>query len=145
MRSPELMRRPDELTIAQGQSMPTALVIDDTKFSRGRVVTALKSLSLDIVEAEDGVAGLEQFERRDPDVVITDLLMPRMNGLEFLAELRSRGHQTPVIVVSADIQESSRAACQALGIHAFINKPFTPPALCAAVDAALANASATAH
>jgi CheY-like chemotaxis protein len=117
--------------------MPTVLVVDDTKFSRGRVVAALKSLDVQLDEACDGAEALARCMAELPDVVVTDLLMPNMNGLAFITALRSQGIDVPVIVVSADIQESSRVACRAHGVQAFINKPFQPEALRAEVTTAL--------
>ncbi len=123
--------------------MTTVLVIDDTKFSRGRVIAALKSLPVQIVEAVDGLDGLEKHAECQPELVISDLLMPRMTGLEFLAELRVRGSATPVIMVSADIQTSSQAACREQGAVAFVNKPFQPDDLRAVVAATLESACVT--
>jgi CheY-like chemotaxis protein len=94
----------DFQTIADRQpSMSTVLVVDDSSFSRGRVIAALKPLVLRI---------------------ITDLLMPTLDGFGLLRGLRERGSSTPVIVVSADIQTSSRRMCQELGAAGFLNKPF---------------------
>jgi len=117
--------------------MPTVLVVDDTRFSRGRIVAALKSLPVQIVEAADGVEALEQYAICQPEIVISDLLMPRMPGLELVTELRARGSATPVIVVSADIQTTTQAACREQGVWAFVNKPFSADQLRAAVVAAL--------
>jgi len=119
------------------------LIVDDTKFSRGRIRAAIQNLPIQIVEAEDGLEALERCVASCPDLVITDLLMPRMNGLTFLSELRERGNDVPVIIVTADIQSTSKAACQSGGISAFINKPFSPEELRAAVFAALECVSAT--
>lgn len=121
--------------------MTTVLVIDDAKFGRGRVIAALKSLPVEIVEAVNGIDGLEKHAECQPDLVISDLLMPRMTGLEFLTELRARGSATPVIIVSADIQTTSQAACREQGAAAFVNKPFQPDELRAAVAATLESAS----
>ncbi|MDZ4688111.1 MAG: response regulator [Planctomycetaceae bacterium] len=117
--------------------MPTVLVVDDTRFSRGRIVAALKSLPVQIVEAADGLEALEQYAVCQPDVVISDLLMPRMTGLELVTELHARGSATPVIIVSADIQATSQAACRGQGVWAFVNKPFSAEELRATVIAAL--------
>lgn len=126
---------------AESRPMPTVLVVDDTKFSRGRVLSALKSLDLKIEEAEDGAEALDHCLSDAPDLVITDLLMPHMNGMVFISELRARGIAVPIIVVSADIQESSRTACASLGVCAFINKPFAPETLRAEVVTALSRES----
>jgi CheY-like chemotaxis protein len=124
--------------------MSTVLIVDDSRFSRGRLRAALEPLRLPLtlVEASDGVDALEQVALSLPDVSVTDLLMPRRNGLELLRELRSRGLATPAIVVSADIQKSSRDACAALGVHRFLNKPFAAGELQSAVTSALSTLTA---
>jgi CheY-like chemotaxis protein len=122
--------------------MSTVLIVDDSRFSRGRLRAALEPLPLTLLEASDGVDALEQVALSAPDAIVTDLLMPRMNGLELLRELRSRGVVTPAIVVSADIQKSSRDACAALGVHRFLNKPFADDELQSAVTSALSSLTA---
>jgi CheY-like chemotaxis protein len=117
--------------------MPTVLIVDDARFSRGRLRAAIQALPIEIEEAADGLEALERYAACGPELVITDLLMPRMNGLALLTELRDRGSEVPVIVVTADIQRSSRAACEAQGISGFLHKPFAPEELRAAVFAAL--------
>ncbi len=101
------------------------LIVDDTKFSRGRVVAAIKDLGHTWEEAEHGQAALEAIAARTPDLIITDLLMPVLDGFGLLRELQARGLSLPVIVCSADIQASSRAESLALGAVAFVTKPFT--------------------
>lgn len=120
--------------------MPTVLIVDDARFSRSRLLAALKSLPVHLEEAGDGLEALERIPLVAPDVIITDLLMPRMSGLDFLAQLRITGSRIPVIVVTADIQASTQAACLALGVRAFLTKPFETQKLQVAVTAALASA-----
>ena len=113
------------------------LVVDDSKFSRKRVVTALSNLDCEIIQACDGAEGIEAFHKEQPDLVISDLLMPNVDGIEQLKMIRATGSQTPVIIISADIQESSREMCNELGIVSFLNKPFKPNELQEAVHAAM--------
>lgn len=104
--------------------MATLLVVDDSGFSRGRVIAALRPLGHTLLEAVDGQAGLDAVDLHSPDLIITDLLMPRLDGFGLLRGLRERGNPAPVIVLSADIQGSSKEMCQEFGICAFLNKPF---------------------
>lgn len=104
--------------------MTTILVVDDSRFSRGRVAAALAPLGGHLIEAADGQAGLEAHDAHRPDLIITDLLMPTLDGFGLLRGLRERGSQRPVIVISAEIQHSSRQLCEELGASAFLNKPF---------------------
>lgn len=113
--------------------MPLILVVDDSAFSRGRVLAAIKSLGHRIIEAVDGQEGLKAVDEHDPDLIISDLLMPNLDGMGLLAGMRDRQRQTPVIIVSADIQASSRALCEELGAAAFLNKPFQTLELAALV------------
>lgn len=118
--------------------MPTKiLVVDDARFGRNAVRRALASESFEIIEAENGLKALEQVEAGNPDYIFTDLLMPQMDGFDFIRELRKRGNQTRVCVVSADIQASSREIVQSLGITDFINKPFKADELLEVIHNAL--------
>jgi two-component system chemotaxis response regulator CheY len=101
------------------------------------VVDALREAGHDISEAVNGEEGLESFRQNRPDCVVMDLLMPVMDGRELLRRIRAIDSAIPIIVASADIQRSSRAACEELGISGFLPKPIQPESLRACVDAAL--------
>lgn len=118
--------------------MATILVIDDSRLSRNIVEGILEKAGYTIVLAEDGKLGLEAFEQHRPDCVVTDLLMPVMDGHDFLRNLRAGGAKVPVIVASADIQETSRTACEEMGISGFLNKPIKAEQLVELVQKALA-------
>jgi CheY-like chemotaxis protein len=118
--------------------MSRILVVDDSKFSRSRVVSAVADLSRDVVQAVDGQDALDQLAQGSVDLILTDLLMPRLDGFGLLRTLRNQGDQTPVIVISADIQASSRELCQSLDVKYFLNKPFYKNDLVNAVTAVLA-------
>ena len=110
------------------------LVVDDSMFSRNRVLNAIKGQGFEIIEASDGVEGFELFQVENPDVVITDLLMPKMNGVELLRTIQETGSKVPVIVITADIQLSSKKLCKDYGAVSFLNKPFQSQALLDAVN-----------
>ena len=116
--------------------MAEILVVDDSRLSRRFLTTPLKQAGHSITEAVNGEEGLRAFEASSPELVVTDLLMPVMDGPTLLAHLRDRS-QVPVIVVSADIQESTRELVMQLGISSFLNKPFQAEQLLEAVNAAL--------
>jgi CheY-like chemotaxis protein len=118
--------------------MAVILIIDDSKLSRTMTVKALETEGHTIVEAADGEQGLASVEIYRPDCIITDLLMPVLDGHGFLSRLRGRGINTPVIVLSADIQSSTRKMCEEHGILSFINKPIMAEALREGVRQALA-------
>jgi CheY-like chemotaxis protein len=103
--------------------MAVILVIDDSSFARKRIRDMVKAAGHETLEAADGRKGLAMTEAYTPDCILTDLLMPEMDGIEFLEELRQRGSKIPVIVLTADIQESTYKQCLALGAKAVLNKP----------------------
>ncbi|MBT4863848.1 MAG: response regulator [Planctomycetaceae bacterium] len=118
--------------------MPHILVVEDSRLSRRMVVTPLREAGHEVSEAKNGEEGLESFRQNRPDCVITDLLMPVMDGQGLLKHIREIDTDVPVIVVSADIQRTSRKTCDDLGISGFLQKPMTSETLIASVDAALA-------
>ena len=117
--------------------MAKILLIDDSRLSRSMAQEAFTSTGHDIAEADDGQNGLIAYADYQPDCIVLDLLMPNMDGPEFLRQLRASGSTTPVIVVSADIQDTSRALCEELGANGFLNKPIKADVLVACVDAAI--------
>lgn len=74
-------------------------------------------------EARNGSEGLLKLDTETYACVVTDLLMPEMDGFVFLEELSKRPAQVPVVVLSSDIQRFSREKCRQLGAKAFLNKP----------------------
>ncbi|MDA8432972.1 MAG: response regulator [Nitrospiraceae bacterium] len=103
--------------------MARILVIEDSAFMRNKIVTILERDGHDIVEADDGIKGLQTALERTPDCILLDLIMPGMDGVKLLRTLRERGAKSPVVVVTADIQESTIRQCRELGAAAVVNKP----------------------
>jgi len=103
--------------------VPKILVIDDSLFARLNICDILKGAGYETVEAENGNEGVKKVIDEKPDCALTDLLMPEMDGIAFLKALREKGLNLPVIVLSADIQETKRKQCMELGSAGFISKP----------------------
>ncbi len=103
--------------------MLRVLVVDDSKLSRSMAVRAVVSMGHETVEATNGAEALDLLTRHVPDVVLTDLLMPGLNGFELMERIRQVRPNVPVIVVSADVQVSSRERGHELGCVAFLRKP----------------------
>jgi len=123
--------------------MTHILVVDDSLLSRRMVVEALKSSGYKIIEAKNGVEALESFEKERPVLVVTDLLMPDMNGQQLLAHIRELDPTMPVIVASADIQQSTQSQCEELGISGFLSKPVRAQDLLTCIEAALTEEAGT--
>lgn len=103
--------------------MALILIVDDAAFSRRMIRKILQADGYEIVEASNGREGLEITRSQTPDLILTDILMPDLNGFEFLKILQEQGSKIPAIIISADIQEASRTQCLELGAAGFINKP----------------------
>ena len=117
--------------------MARILMIEDSAFQRFALKKLLKPDHHEILEADDGQKGLERARQEKPEVILTDILMPNMNGLEFLQALQEEGLGIPVIVVTADIQETTRQKAREFGVRAIIKKPPKGPELREAIQDAL--------
>ena len=102
---------------------PKVLLVDDSGLARRSARRILEGAGYQVVEAEDGMAAIEQYFVEKPDVVLLDLVMKGMYGLEVLSKLREMDPDARVVVLSADIQTSSREMVQAAGAAGFLNKP----------------------
>src|ERR1044071_3408491 len=97
----------------------TILVVDDSGMSRRALRKILETAGHQIVEAEDGIAALERYFLHRPDLVLLDLTMTGMYGLDVLTKLREMDANARVIVASADIQSSTREMVEERGARAF--------------------------
>ena len=113
------------------------LVVDDSGLARRGTRRALESAGYEVVEAEDGLSALERYFVEKPAVVLLDLVMKGMYGLDVLAKLREMDPAVRVVVISADIQTTSRELVAAGGAAGFVNKPARPDDIVAAVQLAL--------
>ncbi|HEU4712370.1 MAG TPA: response regulator transcription factor [Pyrinomonadaceae bacterium] len=122
---------------------PRILVVDDEPQLTRVLRTGLKSRGYDVRAAADGLAGLETFTDWHPDLVITDLAMPNVDGLELCRRLRAIS-QVPIIVLSAKGEEKTKVEALDLGADDFVTKPFGIDELLARVRASLRRASSQA-
>lgn len=114
------------------------LIVDDSALSRRTLRRILEPAGYDVVEADDGMAALEVYFLEKPNLVLLDLVMKGMYGLDVLVKLREMDSKALVVVASADIQSSTRQMVAEAGAHGFINKPFVSEQVITAVEAALA-------
>jgi len=113
------------------------LLVDDSGLARRSTRRVLEDAGYTVVEAEDGLSALERFALEKPDLVVLDLVMRGMYGLDVLSKLRELDPAVRVIVLTADIQTSSRDMVQLAGASAFINKPASPAAVLETVQRVL--------
>ena len=99
------------------------LIVDDSGLARRRARAILESAGFDVLEAEDGMAALEAYFVEKPDIVLLDLVMKGMYGLDVLARLKEMDPVAKVIVVSADVQTSSHELVAQGGAAGFLVKP----------------------
>ena len=103
--------------------MTKLLLVDDSGLARRGLRAIFEPAGFQVVEAEDGMTALERYFLERPDIVILDLVMKGMYGLDVLTKLRELDPAARVVVVSADVQQSSRDLAHAAGAVGFINKP----------------------
>jgi len=120
---------------------PRILVVDDEPQLTRVLRAGLKSRGFDVRAAADGLAGFEAFNDWHPDLVITDLAMPNVDGLELCRRLRAVS-QVPIIVLSAKGEEKTKVEALDLGADDFVTKPFGIDELLARVRASLRRANA---
>ena len=113
--------------------MPNVLIIDDSATTRMFYRATLESAGFAVDEAANGLEGLEKTMLAPFDLVIVDINMPKMDGLEFLAQLRRREEvrSLPAIVISTQQRAQDRARAHAAGANAYVVKPIDPQALVA--------------
>ncbi|HEV8189036.1 MAG TPA: response regulator [Pyrinomonadaceae bacterium] len=117
---------------------PKILIVDDSSLSRRTLRRILETAEYEVVEADDGMAALEVYFLEKPSLVLLDLVMKGMYGLDVLVKLREMDQQARVVVASADIQSSTRKMVDEAGALGFIHKPFIPEQVITAVETALA-------
>jgi two-component system chemotaxis response regulator CheY len=117
--------------------MAKILVVDDSGMSRRTLRKILEPAGHEIIEAEEGMVALERYSLDKPDLVLLDLTMTGMYGIDVLNKLREMDPQARVIVASADVQHSTREMVDAGGACAFINKPFTSVKVLSTVESVL--------
>ncbi len=99
------------------------LICDDSLFIRKRLSSIISELNFEISEAKDGAEALDLIQKEKFDLILLDLLMPNITGKEVLEFLYNNGIKVPIIILSADIQDTTLAYCKEKGASAFLNKP----------------------
>jgi two-component system, OmpR family, alkaline phosphatase synthesis response regulator PhoP len=123
--------------------MKTILVVDDERNIVELVRLYLEKDGFNVVAANDGEQALVQYERNDPDLVVLDVMLPRMDGFEVCRELRRRG-DVPILMLTARSEDIDAIVGLELGADDYVTKPFNPRALVARVKAILRRTDVTA-
>ncbi len=103
--------------------MAKILIIDDSWVARQWLISILKEKGHELFEASNGKEGLGMVGEVKPDFIILDLLMPELDGVGVLENFRENGNDIPVIILTADIQKTTREKCLKLGAVEVLNKP----------------------
>jgi len=103
------------------------LVVEDDTVMRNILSLMLRRADFEVDVAEDGIIGVEMWEKGDYDLVLMDVQMPRMNGLEATAAIRekerTRGGHVPIVAVTAYALHKDKEECLAAGMDAYLSKP----------------------
>lgn len=104
------------------------LTVDDSRTMRDMLRMALSGAGFEVVQAVDGVDGLAVLEREDPDVVITDINMPKMDGFGFIegARKKDKFRVTPILVLTTESDPEKKQRAKSAGATGWIVKPFDP-------------------
>jgi DNA-binding response OmpR family regulator len=124
------------------RGMKTILVVDDERNIVELVRLYLEKEGFNVVAASDGEQALVQFERTDPDLVVLDVMLPKMDGFEVCRELRRRS-DVPILMLTARSEDIDAIVGLELGADDYVTKPFNPRALVARVKAILRRTDAT--
>lgn len=113
----------------------TVLTVDDSRTMRDMLMLALTEAGFKVVQAVDGIDGLEALYAANADVIITDINMPRMDGFGFIEGVRAnqRHRATPILVLTTESDAEKKARARAAGATGWIVKPFNPEKLVDAI------------
>jgi DNA-binding response OmpR family regulator len=120
----------------------TVLVVDDEERLRSLLKVYLIQEGFRVITANDGRDALFQARQEEPDLIILDIMMPEMDGYEFM-RLNSKERDTPIILLTAKLEESDKVLGLELGADDYVTKPFSPRELVARVRAVLRRAGKT--
>lgn len=115
------------------------LTVDDSASIRQMVSFTLKQAGYEVVEAIDGQDGLAKAQANNVDLVITDLNMPNMNGIELIRSLRQEGAYkfTPILMLTTESDDSKKTDGKQAGATGWIVKPFNPEQLLRVIERVL--------
>ncbi len=113
------------------------LVVDDEEFILTLIEFNLQQAGFEVITAMDGAEGLRKATEENPDLIILDLMLPKMDGMEVCKELRVRRIMTPILMLTAKDDEFDKVLGLELGADDYMTKPFSPREVVARVKAIL--------
>ncbi len=133
---PELLRNPvaglanedlNKSFSATAKPLPLALVVDDSLSARRALAQSVQDIGFNVRMAKDGLEAIAIIEKRKPDIILTDLEMPRMNGMELTSHVRGfeNTKDIPVIMVTSRTTEKHRKQATSSGVNIYLTKPFS--------------------
>jgi two-component system chemotaxis response regulator CheY len=113
----------------------TILTVDDSRTMRDMLKLALVQAGFEVVQAEDGLHGREGLDTERPDVIVTDINMPRMDGFGFIEGVRGdeRNRAIPILVLTTESDTDKKMRARKAGATGWIVKPFDPVKLVEAI------------
>ena len=113
----------------------TIMTVDDSPSMRMLLRAALTQLGYQVIEAEDGVHALERLEGVEPDLLITDINMPRLDGFGLIEKVRAKAEHRnlPILVLTTESSDEKKQRARAAGATGWIVKPFHPDKLATAI------------
>jgi len=112
-----------EKSVAARGSAKKILIVDDSETIRQSVASALEAAGFQVVQARDGLEGIERINSEKPAMVILDVNMPRLNGLDMLERLDLKSMNLPVLLLTTEVQPSMIARAKQAGARGWMVKP----------------------
>ena len=119
---------------------PVALVVDDSLSARRSLAQFVGDMGMEVYTAKDGFEAIQIIQQRIPTVILVDLEMPRMNGLELTSHLRSNDEtkDIPIIMITSRATEKHKSMAARVGVNTYLNKPWTDEELLTSIQSQIA-------
>ena len=121
----------------RSEPLARVLVAEDDQQVRESLVRVFEFEGYDVLAVNDGAQALGAFDEYQPDVLVTDVMMPMVDGLDVCRRLRARGDRTPILILTARVEVSDRVAGLDAGADDYLPKPFALDELLARLRALL--------
>lgn len=109
--------------------MPAILTVDDSEPMRKMLAIVLKAGGYEVSSAGDGAEGLQVFQKSPVDLIITDINMPVMDGIEFIRQIRLISPDVPIVALTTESEDAMRRRGHDAGANGWVVKPFKPQPL----------------